>query len=70
MSFMGIADNANFCNQISSLARCDEKILRDLVLKLQRTIFLPGQFVFKSGDLGKEVFIVGEGILQIVKYVY
>lgn len=38
-------------------------------MKLQRTIYLPGQFVYKSGDSGKEVYIVGDGILQVVRYV-
>nr|XP_039263695.1 cyclic nucleotide-gated cation channel alpha-3-like [Styela clava] len=59
--------NLTALKQIPSLARCDSNILRDLVMRLKRCMYLPGQFVYKCGEVGTEMYIVGEGILQVVR---
>ena len=43
---------------------CDEQLLIDLVLNLKPILFLPGQFVCKKGEVGKEMYIVSSGLVQ------
>ncbi|KAG0730386.1 Cyclic nucleotide-gated cation channel beta-1 [Chionoecetes opilio] len=45
---------------------CDKALLRDLVLKLQPLLYLPGDFVCKKGEVGKEMYIVQSGQVLVM----
>ncbi|XP_013779911.1 cyclic nucleotide-gated cation channel beta-1-like, partial [Limulus polyphemus] len=45
---------------------CDEALLRDLVLKLQPLLFLPGDYICKKGEMGREMYIVNKGLVQVM----
>ncbi|XP_069187305.1 uncharacterized protein [Procambarus clarkii] len=45
---------------------CDKALLRDLVLKLQPVLYLPGDYVCKKGEVGKEMYIVQAGQVLVM----
>uniref|UniRef100_A0AAY4A6N6 Cyclic nucleotide-binding domain-containing protein n=1 Tax=Denticeps clupeoides TaxID=299321 RepID=A0AAY4A6N6_9TELE len=45
---------------------CDNQMLVDMLLRLKSIVYLPGDFVVKKGDIGKEMYIIKAGEVQVV----
>lgn len=52
--------------RVSIFSDCDPGLLVELVLKLKPQIFSPGDYVCRKGDIGREMYIVKLGKLQVV----
>lgn len=44
----------------------DDSFLREVSLQMKPLVFTPGDFIFKKGDVGKEMYFVIRGILEVV----
>ncbi|XP_031440321.2 cyclic nucleotide-gated cation channel beta-3-like [Clupea harengus] len=58
--------NLTTFQKIELFKGCDGQMLVDMLLRLKSIIYLPGDFVVKKGDIGKEMYIIKSGAVQVV----
>jgi len=57
--------NLKVLNRLSIFKDCEPGLLAELVLKLKLQVFSPGDYVCKKGDIGREMYIIKQGILSV-----
>ena len=45
---------------------CDNGLLKELVVKLRPIIYLPGDYICRKDDIGREMYIVQSGYVQVL----
>ncbi|GBN34348.1 hypothetical protein AVEN_236839-1 [Araneus ventricosus] len=47
--------------------KCQPEFLHDLVLKMRAYIFTPGDLICRKGEVAREMFIIADGILEVIR---
>ncbi|NXI58704.1 CNGB3 protein, partial [Chloroceryle aenea] len=71
---LAIAIDVNFAivnkvdfNQLQLFSQgCDTQMIYDMLLRLKSIVYLPGDFVCKKGEIGREMYIIKQGEVQVL----
>jgi cyclic nucleotide gated channel beta 1 len=53
-------------SKVKLFQECEKNLLYALVLKLKPVIFMPGDHICRKGEVGREMFIVDSGIVEVI----
>mmetsp|Transcript_11084 Transcript_11084/g.20309 ORF Transcript_11084/g.20309 Transcript_11084/m.20309 type:complete len:660 (+) Transcript_11084:2585-4564(+) len=54
-------------SHISFFSEIDDLLLGEICMSLRTRIFLPGDMIFFKGDVGKELFIIAKGVVEVLR---
>ncbi|XP_053169384.1 cyclic nucleotide-gated cation channel beta-3 [Hemicordylus capensis] len=65
---LAIAIDVNFAivNKVDLFKGCDTQMICDMLLRLKSIVYLPGDFVCKKGEIGREMYIIKQGEVQVL----
>ncbi|KAH9361990.1 hypothetical protein HPB48_014929 [Haemaphysalis longicornis] len=63
---IAISVHYNTLAKVQFFQDCERSMLRDLVLKLQSVLFLPGDYICRKGEIGVEMYIVNKGVINVI----
>jgi cyclic nucleotide gated channel alpha 3 len=53
--------------QVTIFQECEPEFLHDLVLKMRAFIFTPGDLICRKGEVAREMFIIADGLLEVIR---
>ncbi|KAM9308412.1 cyclic nucleotide-gated channel beta-3 [Gastrophryne carolinensis] len=53
-------------NKVELFKGCDAQMIHDMLLRLKSIVYLPGDFVCKKGEIGREMYIIKQGTVQVL----
>ncbi|NXY60478.1 CNGB3 protein, partial [Callaeas wilsoni] len=65
---LAVAVDVNFAivNKVDLFKGCDTQMIYDMLLRLKSIVYLPGDFVCKKGEIGREMYIIKQGEVQVL----
>ncbi|KAF7998500.1 hypothetical protein HCN44_010908 [Aphidius gifuensis] len=58
--------NLSVLKKVTIFQACQPEFLHDLVLKMKAFIFTPGDSICRKGEVAREMFIIADGILEVI----
>uniref|UniRef100_UPI00358F05AE cyclic nucleotide-gated channel beta-3-like n=1 Tax=Myxine glutinosa TaxID=7769 RepID=UPI00358F05AE len=65
---LDIAIDVNFdtVSNVELFKGCDTQMIHDMLVRMRSVVYLPGDFVCKKGEIGREMYIIKSGSVQVL----
>ncbi|XP_044214190.1 cyclic nucleotide-gated cation channel beta-3 isoform X1 [Thunnus albacares] len=63
---MAVDVNYAIVSKVALFQGCDRQMVFDMLTRLKSVVYLPGDFVCKKGEIGREMYIIKQGEVQVV----
>ncbi|XP_024911586.1 cyclic nucleotide-gated cation channel beta-1 isoform X1 [Cynoglossus semilaevis] len=65
---LDVAVDVNYAiiSKVALFQGCDRQMIFDMLTRLKSVVYLPGDFVCKKGEIGREMYIIKQGEVQVV----
>nr|KAG5687124.1 hypothetical protein BaRGS_034037 [Batillaria attramentaria] len=64
---LAIHVNLETLKKVTIFQECQPEFLHDLVLKMKAYIFTPGDLICRRGEVAREMFIIADGVVEIIR---
>uniref|UniRef100_UPI00398ECD1A cyclic nucleotide-gated channel beta-1-like isoform X2 n=1 Tax=Pristiophorus japonicus TaxID=55135 RepID=UPI00398ECD1A len=58
--------NYSIVSKVALFQGCDRQMVYDMLKRLKSVVYLPGDYVCKKGEIGREMYIIKAGEVQVV----
>ncbi|XP_074738063.1 cyclic nucleotide-gated channel beta-1 isoform X1 [Strix uralensis] len=58
--------NYNIVSKVALFQGCDRQLIFDMLKRLKSVVYLPGDYVCKKGEIGREMYIIQAGQVQVL----
>uniref|UniRef100_A0AAY4CYG8 Cyclic nucleotide-binding domain-containing protein n=1 Tax=Denticeps clupeoides TaxID=299321 RepID=A0AAY4CYG8_9TELE len=58
--------NYSIISKVALFQGCDRQMIFDMLIRLKSVVYLPGDYVCKKGEIGREMYIIKAGEVQVV----
>ncbi|XP_030060860.1 cyclic nucleotide-gated channel beta-1 [Microcaecilia unicolor] len=58
--------NYNIVSKVPLFQGCDRQMIYDMLKRLRSVVYLPGDYVCKKGEIGREMYIIKAGQVQVL----
>ncbi|XP_078256659.1 uncharacterized protein LOC144594268 [Rhinoraja longicauda] len=58
--------NLSIVSKVALFQGCDRQMVYDMLKRLKSVVYLPGDYVCKKGEIGREMYIIKAGEVQVV----
>ncbi|KAM4720898.1 uncharacterized protein WCC33_007325 isoform 3-T3 [Rhinophrynus dorsalis] len=63
---LAIDVNYNIVSKVVLFQGCDRQMIYDMLKRLRSVVYLPGDYVCKKGEIGREMYIIKAGEVQVL----
>lgn len=58
--------NRDIIQKVPIFKEANEHLIRQIVMALKPIIYLPGDYIFRQGDMGEEMYFISRGAVEVV----
>ena len=64
---IGLHAHFETLKKVDFFRKCEQGLLWEVVLRLRKEVYSPGEFVCRKGDIGRDMYIVNSGKLEVLE---